>query len=323
MADGDWLALAVHALVGAKSGPLLVILSTQHGTEILPIPGLARVWTELDPRQLRGTVVIIPVANPLAFERGSRSSPIDGLFGDNGNLNRVWPGRPDGWLTERLADALFRQFLSRADFTIDLHGGEAGVAIYYAYIAVDDDSHSRTQARLAKAFGMELMLREVRKVGTLSDFLLAHGGLVLGAELGVFHGHIGGEWTDRPERYPRYPAEVTSTGIYNVMHELDMLPGRPVLPARQTVVSPELAVRPSKAGLLQPIVTAADIGRVVPQGTALATVLSPYTLETVETLVAPFAETIVIGAVEHPFKVCAGDYGVWVADWTTAEHLGR
>src|SRR5206468_1298877 len=74
----------------------------------------------LDPATLDGRLVLVPIANPLAFNAGSRVSPEDGV-----NLNRVFPGNASGTLTLRLAHALVDGIVQDADLAIDLHSAEA------------------------------------------------------------------------------------------------------------------------------------------------------------------------------------------------------
>src|ERR1035437_1389432 len=87
LASGYRLALPVHRIVGAQPGPTLGVTSLIHGEEIVPISVQRRLYQELDPAQLRGTVLLLPVCNPFSYEAQTRYTPADGF-----NLNRVFPG---------------------------------------------------------------------------------------------------------------------------------------------------------------------------------------------------------------------------------------
>ena len=87
LASGFELRLPVHVITGAQPGPTLGITAGIHGDEYLPIEAIRRVVEQLDPAQLSGTVLAIPVVNPLAIEAQTRHTPIDMQ-----NLNRVFPG---------------------------------------------------------------------------------------------------------------------------------------------------------------------------------------------------------------------------------------
>ncbi|WP_292592740.1 succinylglutamate desuccinylase/aspartoacylase family protein [Mesorhizobium sp.] len=97
-------------------GPRLLITGGNHGNE-LEGPLVARRIIEWLPKaQTCGNVIVLPVLNPLALQAWSRNTPLDGL-----NLNRVFPGRADGSVTERIADAVSRVLLPMADTIFDLH----------------------------------------------------------------------------------------------------------------------------------------------------------------------------------------------------------
>ena len=93
-----------------------------HGAEYAGILGAIRVFEQLDPSELKGTVVVIPVCSPVAFSRITRYvCPIDNL-----NLNRVFPGNKEGSFTQRLASVIFENVVSRAQYAIDLHSEISG-----------------------------------------------------------------------------------------------------------------------------------------------------------------------------------------------------
>ncbi|MER9764313.1 succinylglutamate desuccinylase/aspartoacylase family protein [Mesorhizobium sp. M0138] len=114
-ADQRELSLPVFSL-NKGQGPRLLITGGNHGNE-LEGPIVARRLIEWLPEaQTCGRVIVLPVLNPLAVQAWSRNTPLDGL-----NLNRVFPGRADGSVTERIADAVSRVLLPMADTIFDLH----------------------------------------------------------------------------------------------------------------------------------------------------------------------------------------------------------
>jgi predicted deacylase len=90
--------MPVCVLVGRRRAPCVAFVAAVHGDEYDGIVALHELARELDPTQLNGGMIIIPVANPFAFEAAQRRTPQD-----DKDLNRVFPGRADGSLTERLA----------------------------------------------------------------------------------------------------------------------------------------------------------------------------------------------------------------------------
>lgn len=114
-ADRGELLLPVFSL-NKGEGPRLLVTGGNHGNE-LEGPLVARRLIEwLPDAQTCGRVIVLPVLNPLAVEAWSRNTPLDGL-----NLNRVFPGRADGSVTERIADAVSRVLLPMAETVFDLH----------------------------------------------------------------------------------------------------------------------------------------------------------------------------------------------------------
>jgi N2-acetyl-L-2,4-diaminobutanoate deacetylase len=114
-ADHEELSLPVFSL-NRGEGPRLLVTGGNHGNE-LEGPLVARRLIEWLPQaQTSGRIIVLPVLNPLAVQAWSRNTPLDGL-----NLNRVFPGRADGSVTERIADAVSRVLLPNADIVFDLH----------------------------------------------------------------------------------------------------------------------------------------------------------------------------------------------------------
>ncbi|TJX41755.1 MAG: peptidase M14, partial [Mesorhizobium sp.] len=114
-ADCEALSLPVFSL-NKGDGPRLLITGGCHGNELEGPLVAQRLIAWLPEAQICGRIIIVPVLNPPAVQAFSRNTPIDGL-----NLNRVFPGRAEGSLTERIADAVSRLLLPMADTVFDLH----------------------------------------------------------------------------------------------------------------------------------------------------------------------------------------------------------
>jgi predicted deacylase len=110
---------------GARSGPTLALVAGTHGSEVAPVLALHRVRRDLDPATLRGTVILVHVANlPSYLGRTIYYSPVDGK-----NLNRVYPGTPDGTVSERIAHAITTEVIVRADYLVDMHAGDGNESL--------------------------------------------------------------------------------------------------------------------------------------------------------------------------------------------------
>jgi predicted deacylase len=147
--DADAIELPLLIARGVPDGPRVAILGGVHGDEYEGIAAASAIWHDLDPDALRGTVRIVSVSNPPAFEAGTRTSPIDGL-----NLARIFPGRKDGSATERIAHTLAESIIRTSDFLIDLHsaGQHYAMPLLAGAYAATDDLGARCEAA-ALAFG--------------------------------------------------------------------------------------------------------------------------------------------------------------------------
>ena len=122
---------------------MLLLVAGTHGMEYVPILALQRLRTTIDPRTLRGTVLMVHTANmPSFLGRTIYYSPVDGK-----NLNRVFPGKADGTLSERIADVLTREMIGRATHVVDLHCGDGNEALRARY----DYDPARAKKLLAEA----------------------------------------------------------------------------------------------------------------------------------------------------------------------------
>jgi predicted deacylase len=144
----------VSVVTGAKEGPVLALVAGIHGSEPSPIVALQRVRAELDPDSLAGTVILVHVANLPSF---SHRTIYRGPF-DQKNLNRVFPGRPDGTGSECIAHAITTQVIDQCDYLIDMHSGDGNEALrpysYWNVLGVDETVDNMAR-ELALAFGLD------------------------------------------------------------------------------------------------------------------------------------------------------------------------
>ncbi len=116
LASGRDIAIPYLLLKGTRPGPCLWVNGNVHGDEINGTLTAIRLYRELDPARLYGSLIVTPTANPLAFEAREKHTPQDGL-----DLDQVFPGRADGMVTERLAARLFPEIAACADVVVSLH----------------------------------------------------------------------------------------------------------------------------------------------------------------------------------------------------------
>src|SRR5919108_5270562 len=102
--DSAWGAVMIPiAVIKRGNGPTALLSGANHGDEYEGPVALFSLARELEPAQVTGRVIIVPAMNYPAFRAGTRTSPID-----KGNMNRIFPGRPDGTVTEKIADYFYR-----------------------------------------------------------------------------------------------------------------------------------------------------------------------------------------------------------------------
>jgi predicted deacylase len=330
-ADGGDIGVGVHLVAGARPGPKVVVMTTSHGNEYLQIECLRALLDGLDPEALTGDLVLVPVQNPVAFEMGTRGSWIDGLWGDSGNLNRLWPGRANGWLTERITNTIVTAVYPGATVIMDLHGPTRDFHLSYGYVGMGGPGD--VEYDLSLAYGQEMLvwnspadLAEKGQTSTTSRTSARRAGLITyGGEQGEFFGLGLDRANHRADELYRGIPEIGVTGITNALKFLGMLDGDLVLPPTQVRVTPELNLRPAHGGLLVSHVGKQDLGTVIPGGTVLGTVISPYSFATLDEIVAPFEQSLLIaGYHQKPFsKVLPGEFVYIVADNARTEVLDR
>jgi predicted deacylase len=191
--DGSPVAVPVVTIGGCQDGPVLYIQAGLHGDEVTGIEICQRALAAIDPAQLRGTVVAVPVANVPAYLSRTRGWLHEERWMID--MNRVWPGNAAGLLSERICDILFEQFVKHADLTLDLHSALEGCDIApFVYIDPDDDDQGTLQRRetCGRAFGTPYVYYKASgaKLGTsdmsrsLGSVAEAHGLAKVTAEMG-------------------------------------------------------------------------------------------------------------------------------------------
>jgi len=117
LATGNELGLPVCVIHGAHPGPRVWLSGAIHGDEINGVDIIRRVIEQLDPGELRGSVIAVPIVNVFGFINQSRYLP------DRRDLNRSFPGSPRGSLAGRIAHLFMKHVVSNCSYGLDLHTG--------------------------------------------------------------------------------------------------------------------------------------------------------------------------------------------------------
>jgi predicted deacylase len=144
--------IPVSVVHGARPGPVLALVAGTHGYEYTSIVALPRVLARLDPARMKGSVILVHLANPPGFY-GRRI-----YYGPDGkNLNRVYPGRAEGTVSERIAHAITTEVIDRATHLVDMHCGDGNESLRpYSYWQVTGDAElDEAGKQMALAFGLD------------------------------------------------------------------------------------------------------------------------------------------------------------------------
>jgi predicted deacylase len=217
LAGGSSLEIPLIVINGARPGPCLWIDASIHGDEpegTLTCQSLAR---HLSAGELAGTLVLVPAMNVPAYEAGQRGNPLDTFSYD---MNRIYPGRAEGYLTERIAWAHAQWMKNVADLEISIHSGGA-----HSYLSetifVNEDEKS---IELAKAMGSgwDVVLSAISPKGNPMAVMLEAGKTGITVELG-------GRSATSPDEMKRVQTTLVEA-MLNVMRHYGMLAGVPHYP---------------------------------------------------------------------------------------------
>jgi len=156
--EGVPVSTPVLVINGALPGPTLCLTAAVHGDELNGIEMVRRVMHDLDPSRVSGAVIGVPIVNVQGFRRGSRYLP------DRRDLNRYFPGNPNGSAASRIAYSFFTNVISQCDALVDLHTGSFERANLPQIRA---DLRNPDIITLTQGFGSMVILHSTPALGTL------------------------------------------------------------------------------------------------------------------------------------------------------------
>jgi len=213
--DSAWGAVRVPmTVIRNGEGPTVMFTGGNHGDEYEGPIALKKLAAALDPADFQGTAIMIPALNPPAVQVNARCSPLDGV-----NMNRAFPGRRTGTITEMICHYVSNVLLPRADAVIDIHSG--GKTLQFVPFAAmhylsDPELFERTR-KTVEAFDapISLVIEELDTEGMLDGIVEDSGKIFLFTELA-------GGGTCTPETI-----EIAETGVINVLKHFGILKGEP------------------------------------------------------------------------------------------------
>jgi predicted deacylase len=305
--DGSDIVIWVHVICGAKPGPVLGVVGGQHGDEWQCLEMVRDAIADLDPTQLTGAVLAVPVCNPPAFARRTRDIQPQG---DSPDLNRIWPGHYN-WVNDTIAKVMSAEVMDKCDTILDFHSGPWGSTFYECFYGADIPNPDvvRASRELAFAFGMEgFTAGEVVTKHPGPRSLTAYAGTKLGIPtLGFSLGGVGvGEELER-----KLLGEAVR-GIRNVMRHMGIL-DEPLERSYSRVLETKgdlIRVDPWVGGLLVPENEPDKHLRRVAEGELLGRVMHPQTFEEVARIESPVDGWLIYFARTYPVRPGDWAFGI-------------
>ena len=280
----SFIPITVHH--GAEVGPVLALIAGIHGSEYAPILAMQKLAPLIDPSELRGTLIIVHIANMPAFSgRTIYTGP-----NDLKNLNRSFPGDINGTITDRIAYTIRNEVMMRADYLVDIHSGDGNESLRPSYSAYYGEAGGEEvieqSRRLAVSFGLGTSVRFAGSYNSKEDAIYTSAQAVT---LGIPAIDIeSGELGSTNDKY----VDPITNGTLSIMRDLDMIPGEPKLAENPLVIRDRSRIYSSHDGIFyaDPKV---ETGDYVTAGTRLG-VITDYHGNMLEEIFAPSAGVLLI-----------------------------
>ena len=240
-ADGNPVHIPIIIICGVEEGPVLCVDGSTHGDEYEGVEAIMRLGKTLDPNSLRGIFIGVPIVNILAYETREREYPFDRYA--YADINRCYPGREGGSITERIAYKYFNEVVLKSNFLLTFHGG----GNYYLippkiiYPEIGDAELDKQTFDLARSFGVDILCKNSPHKGTLTSQAVRKG-------IPCACPEIGGS-NRAPQDREDY-VQLSIRGIQNTLMHLGMLEGQPEIPEHCVVVEAGSYIYCNNGGLM-------------------------------------------------------------------------
>lgn len=234
-ADGE-TRIPITLIHGSKPGPTLALVAGNHGYEYPPILATQRFISHADPKNLSGRVIVVHVANlPSFLRRTIYYSPVDGL-----NLNRVFPGKRDGTISQRIAYVITKEVIEASDFLIDLHCGDGNESLrpYSYWMPIGEARVDEPARQLTLAFGLDhIVIDPTRSKDPSASLYCSNTAMTRGKPATTIEsGGMG-------IAYDEEDIARVERGILNVLRHLRMVEGKPEMPPNPVWYEPAEVLR--------------------------------------------------------------------------------
>jgi predicted deacylase len=240
------LSVPVAVFHGAKPGPVLALVSGAHGTEYASIIALEKLIGQLNPAEMSGTVIVVPLINIPSFEQKvPHVNPVD-----HKSMNRFYPGKMDGTQTERASFLITKQVVEQCDHLIDLHGGDLDESLrpYSYWTKTGNEKQDAMSREMVLAFGLDhIIISTDRPKDPLASRYLENTATTRGKpSITVEAGYAGTVGTD--------DVAALVNGCLNVMRYLKMLPGNVPSIEHPVWIEKVVTLASEQTGMFYPLV---------------------------------------------------------------------
>ena len=196
------MSIPVMVAKGESDGPILGLTAAVHGNELNGIPVIQRLFSEIDPKELKGTIIGVPVVNVPSFMRKQRR------FNDGVDLNHIMPGQDKGNVSNIYAHRFFTRMVKHFDYLMDLHTASFGrINSYY----VRADMEQKETRELALLQNADIIVHNPPSDGTLRGAADELGIPAITLEVG------------NPNTFQKRLIRSGVDGIHNVLCKLNMI----------------------------------------------------------------------------------------------------
>jgi predicted deacylase len=240
------LSIPVAVFHGAKPGPVLALVAGSHGTEYTSIIALVKLIGMLNPAEISGTVIIVPLINIPSFEQKvPHLNPVD-----RKSMNRWYPGKMDGTQTDRASFLITKQVVEQCDHLIDLHGGDLDESLrpYSYWTKTGNEKQDQISREMVLAFGLDHIIisadrpKDPQASRYLENTATTRGKPSITAEAG----YAGTVETD--------DVAALVNGSLSVMRYLKMLSGTPAVIEHPVWIEKVVTIASEQTGMFYPLV---------------------------------------------------------------------
>lgn len=268
--------IPISIVNGSKSGPVLALIAGVHPYEYPPIEALLRLKAKINPKELKGTLILVHIANLQAFQKRTiYYNPYDWL-----NLNRVFPGDPNGSISKRIAYTITQEIIKPCDYLIDLHCGDGNESLIpYSYWSKGGNpSIDQISKKLVEVFGIYPIIETERPSDPNATVYVDNTAIQMGKPaFTVESGQLG--------IVDEESVQLLLRGIKNVMRYLKMVEGEVEDFGKPTYIKRFEVIRSNHDGIFYPqtkrgyhINKGEPIGYVTDYfGNRIETIYSPFT----------------------------------------------